>query len=262
VSGVEYVRGRLSSAPVVLLPGLFAGAWMWKPTWDCLIGLGHSVLQIAEPFAALDTKATSIGALRSMLIGVLDEHDIFRVVLCGNSLGSLVALDTACHHPDRVEAMVISGCPGLGETANLGLRHSGDMSRQNADRVADQLFYDRSVISEEMIERSYAIARDRRCAINMLRYVLATRKYDVRKCLPQIQCDVLMIWGEHDRVAPVEDWEQSLSLFANASLHKLARCGHSPMIENPAEFNAILTKFMLERPSGSESVPKPLAIDR
>jgi 2-hydroxy-6-oxonona-2,4-dienedioate hydrolase len=182
-----------------------------------------------------------------MLISVLDEREISRAILCGNSWGGLVALDTTSHHPDRVDGIVISGCPGLGETANLGLRHSGDMSRQNADRIADQLFYDRSAISEEMIEKSYVIARDRRCAVNMLRYVLATRKYDVRGCLAQIQCDVLMVWGEHDRIAPVEDWEQNLHLIARAPLRKLARCGHSPIIEKPAEFNAILSKFMLER---------------
>jgi pimeloyl-ACP methyl ester carboxylesterase len=121
------------------------------------------------------------------------------------------------------------------------------MSREHADRIADQLFYDRSLVSEEMIERSYALARDRRCATNMLRYILAVRKYDVRLCLTKIQCDVLMVWGEHDRIAPVEDWEQNLHLMARTSLHKLARCGHSPMIEKAAEFNAILTKFMLER---------------
>jgi 2-hydroxy-6-oxonona-2,4-dienedioate hydrolase len=244
---VEYVRGWLAAPPIVLLPGLFAGAWIWKPAWDRLTAAGYTVLQVLEPFAALDTKIASIGVLRGMLIGVLDEHEISRAILCGNSLGALVALDTARHHPDRVEAMVISGCPGLGETANLGLRRSGDMSRQTADRIADQLFYDRSVIAEEIIERSYAIARDRRCAANMLRYVLATRKYDVRRCLSQIQCDVLLVWGEHDRIAPVEDWEQSLHLIARVSLRKLARCGHSPMIEKPAEFNAILTTFMLER---------------
>jgi 2-hydroxy-6-oxonona-2,4-dienedioate hydrolase len=243
---IEYVRGWLPAPPIVLLPGLFAGAWIWKPAWDHLAAMGYSVLQVVEPFAALNTKIASIDTLRQMLIGVLDEREISRAILCGNSLGGLVALDTARHHPDRVEAMVISGCR-LGETANLGLRHSGDMSRQNADRIADQLFYDRSAISEEMIERSYAVARDRRCAINMLRYVLATRKYDVRKCLPQIQCDVLMVWGEHDRIAPVEDWEQNLHLIARASLRKLPCCGHSPMIEKPAEFNAILAKFMQER---------------
>jgi len=81
----------------------------------------------------------------------------------------------------------------------------------------------------------------------MLRYVLAIRKYDVRDCLTQIQCDVSMIWGDHDRVAPVEDWEESLHLVAHATLHKLASCGHSPMIERPVEFNAILTRFMLEQ---------------
>ena len=32
-----------------------------------------------------------------------------------------------------------------------------------------------------------------------------------------------------------------------ATLHKLAGCGHSPMIERPVEFNAILTRFMLEQ---------------
>ena len=158
-----------------------------------------------------------------------------------------MALDTARHHPDRVEAVVISGCPGLGEMANLGLRHSGNMSRQNADHIADLLFYDRSVIPEEMIEKSFAIARDRRCAVNMMRYVLAVRKYDVRKCLPQIQCDVSMVWGEHDRIAPVEDWEQNLHLISRPCLHKLACCGHSPMIEKPAEFNHILTTFLQQR---------------
>jgi 2-hydroxy-6-oxonona-2,4-dienedioate hydrolase len=248
---VEYVRGWLPAPPVVLLPGLFAGGWIWKPAWDHLSALGYTVLQVVEPFAALDTrldnKLASIDLLRQMLVRLLDEHEISRAVLCGNSLGALVALDTACHEPDRVEAVAISGCPGLGETAHLGLRHSGDMSRQTADRIADQLFYDRSAISEEMIDRSYAIARDRRCAMNMLRYVAAIRKYDVRECLPQIQCEVLMVWGDHDRIAPVEDWEQNLHLIARASLHNLARCGHSPMIEKPAEFNAVLTEFMRER---------------
>jgi 2-hydroxy-6-oxonona-2,4-dienedioate hydrolase len=244
---VEYVRGWLLAPTVVLLPGLFAGAWIWKPVWEHLAALGYSVLQVVEPLATLDTKVASIDALREMLTRVLDEREISHAILCGNSLGGLVALDTARHHPDQVEGLVISGCPGLGEPTNLGLRHHGDMSRQNADLIADQLFYDRSSISDEMIEKSYAIARNRRWATNMLRYVLAIRKYDLRACLSQIQCDVLMIWGDHDRIAPVEDWEHNFHLMAKSSLHKIARCGHSPMIEKPAEFNAVLTKFLLER---------------
>jgi len=44
--------------------------------------------------------------------------------------------------------------------------------------------------------------------------------------------------GAHYRIAPVEDWEESLHLIARGSPHKLAGCEHSPMIEQPAEFNA------------------------
>ena len=244
---IEYVRGRLPAPPIVLLPGLFAGSWVWKPVWDHLTATGHSVLQLVEPFAALDIKAASIAVLRQQLVGVLDQYEISRAVVCGNSLGALVALDMARHHPGRVPATVISGCPGLGRTVSLGLRQRGDMSRQNAERIAGQIFFDRSAIPNEMIERSYAIARDRRCAINMLRYALAIRKFDLRTCLPQVRCDVLMVWGEQDRIAPVEDWEQNLHLIARASMWKLACCGHAPMVEKPAEFNAILTKFLQER---------------
>jgi len=244
---IEYVRGWLPAPPVVLLPGLFAGSWIWKPAANHLAAMGYSVLQVAEPFAALDTKTASIAGLRRMLIDALDEHGIARAVLCGNSLGALVALDTARHYPDRVKALLISGCPGLGKTPTLGLRRSGDMSRRDADCIADQLFYDRSAIPEEMIEKSYAVALDRRCAINMLRYVLAIRKYDLRECLAKIQCDVSMIWGEHDRIAPVEEWEENFHLIARATLHKLARSGHSPMIERPVEFNAILTEFIRQQ---------------
>jgi len=244
---IEYVRGWLPAPPIVLLPGLFAGSWIWTPAMNHLAALGYSILQIVEPFAALDTKTASIDVLRRMLIDALDEHGIERAVLCGNSLGALVALDITARHPDRVKALVISGCPGLGETPNLGLRRSGDMSRHNADFIADQLFYDRSAIPEALIERSFAVALDRRCAMNMLRYVLAIRKYNVRECLVRIQCEVSMIWGEQDSIAPIEEWEENLHLISHATLHKVSRCGHSPMIERPAEFNAILAKFIIEQ---------------
>ncbi len=96
---IEYVRGWLPAPPVVLLPGLFAGAWIWKPASDHLSAIGYNVLQLLEPFAQLDTRVASLDLPRQMLIGVLDEHEISRAVLCGNSLGGLVALDTARHHP-------------------------------------------------------------------------------------------------------------------------------------------------------------------
>lgn len=80
--------------------------------------------------------------------------------------------------------------------------------------------------------------------MNIIRYLIAIREYDVRSCLSRIQCDVLLIWGENDPIAPVEEWENNLHRMARGRLRKLPLCGHSPMIEKPAEFNAILSDFL------------------
>jgi 2-hydroxy-6-oxonona-2,4-dienedioate hydrolase len=243
---VEYVRGRRDASPIVMLPGLFAGSRIWKPTRDFLVAEGFSVATICEPFAALDAPTTApIDTLRSVLTGVLDQYGIHRAVLLGNSMGALVALDAAYHHPNRVESLVISGCPGL---ENGGPRSSGTLSRLDPRAIADKMFFDRSAIPEDLIERSLAAVSDRRCQMNMVRYLIAIREYDVRRSLSRVACDVLMIWGEDDLIAPVEEWEHHLHLAARGSLHKVPRCGHSPMIEKPAEFNSILTQFLAGAP--------------
>ncbi len=161
-------------------------------------------------------------------------------------MGALVALDVAYHQPNRVESLVISGCPGLG---NGGPRSPATLSRLDPRGIADKMFFDRSVIPEDLIARSLAAVSDRRCQMNMVRYLIAIREYDVRRCLSRVACDVLMIWGEDDLIAPVDEWEHHLHLVARGSLHRVPRCGHSPMIEKPAEFNSILTRFLACAPN-------------
>jgi 2-hydroxy-6-oxonona-2,4-dienedioate hydrolase len=250
---VEYVRGRRTASPIVMLPGLFAGGWIWKPTRDLLIADGFSVATISEPFAGLDTSTAApttapVDALRAVLTAVLDQYGIHRAILLGNSMGALVALDAAYHHPNRVESLVISGCPGLGNGEGSS---SGTLSRLDPRGIADRMFFDRSAIPEDLIERSLAAVSDRGFQMNMIRYLIAIREYDVKRCLSRIVCDVLMIWGENDLIAPVEEWEHHLHLAAPGSLHRVPRCGHSPMIEKPAEFNSILTQFLACAPLSS-----------
>jgi 2-hydroxy-6-oxonona-2,4-dienedioate hydrolase len=137
---------------------------------------------------------------------------------------------------------VISGCPGLG---NGGLHSSGTLSRPGPAEIADKMFFDRSVIPEDLIEKSLEAVSDRRSQMNMVRYLIAIRDYDVKRSLSRIECDVVMIWGENDLIAPAAEWEQ---LAARGSFHKVPRCGHSPMIEKPSEFNSILTQFLASAP--------------
>jgi 2-hydroxy-6-oxonona-2,4-dienedioate hydrolase len=238
---LKYVKGWREAAPIVMLPGLFAGGWIWEPTSDFLVAEGFSVLTISEPFAALDTASASVDTPQSALTGALDQFEIPRAVVCGNSFGALVALDTAYHHPSRVESLVISGCPGL---ENGVSRSNLTLGVPDAAGIVEKMFFDRSAIPGDLIEKSLAAVTGRRCQMNMIRYLIAIREYNVRRSLSSVGCDTLMIWGENDLIAPVEQWEHHGRLMVRGSLRKVPRCGHSPMIERPAEFNAILTRFL------------------
>ena len=51
----------------------------------------------------------SVPAMADWLIGALDSQKISKASLVGHSMGSLVALDCAARHPDRVERIALIG---------------------------------------------------------------------------------------------------------------------------------------------------------
>lgn len=230
--------------PVLLLPGLFAGAWIWEHTRRCLSSRGYLVLTVADPFALLDLGVTPISKLRSYINKYFDELKISKTVLCGNSFGALVALDFAFHFPHRVDALVISGAPGFPGEARLDATTTRTITLEYAHAVADYLFYDRSCLTNYVIETTYALLSHRTALINISRALKAARNYDVGGILPHIDCPVSMIWGANDRVTPVSEWEREIRLVKHGTLRTVAQCGHYPMVEQPHEFNTLLLEFL------------------
>ncbi|KAG0497472.1 hypothetical protein HPP92_001917 [Vanilla planifolia] len=58
---------------------------------------------------------------------------------------------------------------------------------------------------------------------------------------------VLIIWGEHDGIFPVEKaFELNKKLGEKARLEVLKNTGHVPQLEDPAQFNKILLSFLLD----------------
>ena len=196
----QYCPGANHGIPILLLPGLFAGDWIWDSTWADLKDHGVAVLRLRDPIAEIDITSATIHSLRDTISTILDEVGLSKVVVCGNSLGGLVALDYTSAFPERVIGIVVSGCPGLGETADLGLRATRELTWDDAMEIAKRVFYDPSLANHEVIAKSYAVVANRRRARNIVRYLLAARKYDVQRCLDNISCGALLIWGRTTRL--------------------------------------------------------------
>jgi pimeloyl-ACP methyl ester carboxylesterase len=53
-----------------------------------------------------------------------------------------------------------------------------------------------------------------------------------------------LVWGNQDTVTPPFVAHEFNKLIPNSELKFIDKCGHAPMMEQPAEFNAILEEFL------------------
>jgi pimeloyl-ACP methyl ester carboxylesterase len=235
---------------VAFMSALFAGGWIWDHPFTALAEAGWPVLRTEEPICAVDAKvAGSIERLGDALIEACDAAGAQEIVVCANSLGGLVAIDLAGRFPDRVKAIAVSGAPGLGEDPDVGLNMDRRGSVQLAgeqfrDRMLAALFHGEPLFTEEQIESTAELLLQGSSMVAMARSIRATRTYQVDPAMDKVTCPSLYIWGEHDRMTPVEPWRDLVPKHAGTELVTVADCGHIPMIERGEVYTAELLRFL------------------
>ncbi len=209
----EYAPPKRAQAPVVLLPGLFAGGWMWDET---------------------------------RLKRLVDRLELGRVSLCGNSFGALAALDFAVHQPEAVESIVVSGAPGLSPDVNAGIGVPRSVRREDVVELAHKMFHNPARATPAMIDRTHAILSERRHVHNVVRALRTARDYRIADALSRLACRSLLVWGANDAITPAAPWERAAHAVDRCTFRTVPRCGHSPMIERPHKFNRILLEFLTQ----------------
>jgi pimeloyl-ACP methyl ester carboxylesterase len=236
--------GRPDSTPIVMLPGLVAGSWIWEKTRAALTEAGHTCITVRD---AIAVTHDSIEEAAVSLSTRLETLGIARATILGASLGSTVALVHALRHPDRVKSIVLSGAPARKGRVDLGIESFGKFTRPIAYQVATTLFFDRTCIGDDVVESTFKVFLNRRRLTNMVRLLREASTFDIESVLPRVKPDVLMVWGDNDRISRCEDWERLLPLVRSGAFVKVPRCGHLPMIERPEAFNAALFDFLSTR---------------
>jgi pimeloyl-ACP methyl ester carboxylesterase len=109
-----YTGGREfkpAAEAVVLLHGTAHdhSVWQWQSRY--LAHHGHVVLAPDVPAHGRSpgVARNSIEAMADWVVALLDEAQVKRVALVGHSMGSLVALDLALRHPERVSRLALLG---------------------------------------------------------------------------------------------------------------------------------------------------------
>ena len=181
--------------------------------------------------------------------------------LCGESLGGWVAGLFATRHPERVARLILNtsaGLPILSDKGRQDLAELVALSQKAAsqgpptfDSVLNRmkwLFHpqNHAMISDELVNtrlRFYTQPIMRDIAPRVLAMIPLHDDYLIP--LERIRCQTLFLWTEDNPVHDVETARQSAVRVPGALLYVMQqRAAHWPQYEAPAEFNAVVQRFL------------------
>ena len=102
------------------------------------------------------------------------------------------------------------------------------MDHFSGGRPTDLLVYDRSTVTDELLEERFRIATLPETLANPpLRTLMAHPKDHLwNQGLDRIASPTLIIWGAEDRVVPLDAGFILRKLIPHADMHTFSKCGH------------------------------------
>ncbi len=268
VDGLRLHVAEAGAGPVLLLMhGLTASHAVWEPTIPAFAAEWRVIAPDLPGHGESDKPDApyTIDFFAGMVRSLARELDVREAVVAGSSLGGQVALELAAWYPTFTRALVLAA-PAVGYS--VAMRRVGQalqvltgprVLRASLAQFFQQNFHDRTRIGHATRRR---ILEERLAAPDFPAFARAVARSlggvltADSQPLERVTQPVLVLWGREDRLVPLKRSERLLRRIPHARLHVLERCGHLPMLEQPAAFNRAVAGFL------REALEAPFPFDR
>lgn len=228
--------------PLLFLHGLFGALSNFEETIAHFSGRYRVVMPML-PLYALPMLNTNVKALAEFLRRFIQQLDLSNINLLGNSLGGHVALVYASKHPEMLRTLTLTGSSGLYENAFGGSFPRREDKEFIRKKVA-VTFYDPKFATDALVDECFVTVNDRAKLIRILSLAKSAIRHNMAAELPKLKMPVCLIWGKQDQITPPHVAEEFHEMIPNSELFWIDHCGHAAMMEQPAEFNAILDGWL------------------
>ncbi len=268
---IHYEEAGSGPEVFVLVHGNFASWRWWKPVLDRLPAgfraLAPDLRGCGETPGGVAEDAYDIAQLAEDLAGFADGLQLKAFHLVGHSLGGAVALEYALHHPGRVRSLTLASPPpptglaemreGTSDSARMmrrmdpGHRPSMDALRAGY-RMQRSLGTNRWMLRRALPEMmpaaslapglAEALLADaaRMLPEALVGFLQALHRWNVEAELPRLRVPAVIVWGEKDVLVPRAGLERMARLLPRGELVIWPDAGHSPQLERPDAFVALL----------------------
>lgn len=225
-------------ARLILIPGLAADATMWRAQLAALSQWKPVVTDVHMRH----------GSIEAMAQALLAGHDGL-LVLCGASMGGMIAMEAARQAPERVAGLALLGTNAQPENEEMRALREAAIQLFAQDRVAEVIepnvaftFHPDNAPALAPGYLQFVLKAGAAQLIRQNRAVIA--RPDARTHLRGVRCPTLVLCGDTDQLTPPDYSREIAGLVPGAELVMVARCGHMLTMEQPGVVNAALITWL------------------
>lgn len=209
---------------------------------------GHGLSDIGESPYAMEDHVSDLEAL-------LDHLEVKNAIVCGLSVGGLIAQGLYDRRRDLVRALILCDTAhkiGTDEMWNTRIEAVRDGGLESiADGVLERWFTEEFRQADNPDFAGYRNMLVRTPAEGYAGTSAAIRDTDYTEQARQIGVPTICIVGEDDKATPPDLMLETAKLIPGARYEVIAKAGHLPCIEQPETLVEIMRAFIAELDRGA-----------
>jgi pimeloyl-ACP methyl ester carboxylesterase len=227
---------------LIFLPGMACDASVWRRQLAAVPAQWNAV--VSDVHFRFDT-------VEQMAAALLNESAHTELVLCGASMGGMIAMEAARQSPARVAGLALLGTSARPETPDIQALREAAIELYAQGRAEEVLLANLKFAFHPDAQANAAITNE------YLRVILAAgadqlvrqnraviKRPDARQHLARVRCPALVMWGDSDQLTPPECAREIASLIAHSKAVEISHCGHMLTMERPDKVTAQLLGWL------------------
>lgn len=200
---------------------------------------GHGLTEVGQRPYTMELLADDLAAL-------LDHLGVQQAIVCGVSVGGVIAQQLYHRRPDLVQGLILCDTlPRIGDDAFWNARIAAieaDGIESIADAILERWFTDEFRHGPEF--PGYRAMLSRQPRDGYIATCIALRDCDLAPLVARITVPTICVVGDHDRSTPPRAVADFARAIPGARFELIEDCGHIPSIEQPEALANIIRAFL------------------